>query len=118
VTDFLEERPMDRSPQRKSDEPPVAADMQLTVADTERPARRSSYNRLDAPSGRRKGKTGTGLGSPGDTLVRTVAEAATLLGISRALAYRLVRTGELRHIRLGRWVVVPYRAIKEMLDDA
>jgi excisionase family DNA binding protein len=47
-----------------------------------------------------------------------VAEAATLLGISRALAYRLVKTGQLRHIRLGRRVVVPYRAIEEMLDGA
>ncbi len=108
---------MDRSPQRKGEEPPVAAETQLAVADTERPDRRSSYIRLDAPSGRRR-KTGGGLGSHGDTLVRTVSEAATLLGISRALAYRLVRKGELRHIRLGRRVVVPYRAIQEMLDGA
>ena len=40
-------------------------------------------------------------------LVLTVAEAAELLGISRALAYELVARGELPSIRLGRRVVIP-----------
>jgi excisionase family DNA binding protein len=40
-------------------------------------------------------------------LVLTVAEAAELLGISRALAYELVARGELPSIRLGRRIVVP-----------
>lgn len=40
-------------------------------------------------------------------LVLTVAEAAELLGISRAFAYELVARGELPSIRLGRRVVVP-----------
>jgi excisionase family DNA binding protein len=39
-----------------------------------------------------------------------------MLGISRALAYRLVKTGRLRHIRLGRRVLVPYQAIQELVD--
>lgn len=49
-------------------------------------------------------------------VVRTVEEAALLLGISRAHAYRLISRGELRHIRLGRRIVVPDRAIDELLD--
>jgi excisionase family DNA binding protein len=52
----------------------------------------------------------------GPRLVRTVPEAASLLGVSRALGYKLVREGLLRHIRLGRRIVVPYKAIQELLD--
>lgn len=62
------------------------------------------------------GTRGNGRGEEGASLVRIVSEAAALLGISRALAYRLVKTGRLRHIRLGRRVVVPYRAIQELLE--
>jgi excisionase family DNA binding protein len=40
-------------------------------------------------------------------LVVTIAEAAELLGISRALAYELAARGELPIIRLGRRMVVP-----------
>jgi excisionase family DNA binding protein len=54
--------------------------------------------------------------SSGSALVRTVPEAASLLGVSRALGYKLVREGTLRHIRLGRRIVVPYKAIQELLD--
>ena len=107
---------MDRSPERIGDKPRRTTDARPTVTGTQRSEPRSSYIRLDTSSGRRK-KSVTGR-VQGDTLVRTVAEAATLLGISRALAYRLVKTGQLRHIRLGRRVVVPYRAIEEMLDGA
>ena len=51
-------------------------------------------------------------------LVLSVGEAATLLGISRAHAYELVARGELAHIRLGRRVVVPRRAIDELIANA
>ena len=51
-------------------------------------------------------------------LVLSVDEAATLLGISRAHAYELVARGELAHIRLGRRVVVPRRAIDELIQNA
>ena len=50
-------------------------------------------------------------------LTITVERAAQLLGISRGLAYELVRRGELPAIRLGRRVVVPTNAIDEMLRD-
>ena len=52
------------------------------------------------------------------SLVLTVGEAARLLGISRAHAYELVARGELAHIRLGRRVVVPRRAINELIENA
>jgi excisionase family DNA binding protein len=51
-------------------------------------------------------------------LVLSVGEAAALLGISRAHAYELVARGELAHIRLGRRVVVPRRAIDELIANA
>jgi excisionase family DNA binding protein len=59
--------------------------------------------------------------SRGDTprrLVRTVEEASVLLGISRAHGYRLINRGELRHIRLGRRILVPDRAIDDLLAGA
>jgi excisionase family DNA binding protein len=50
-----------------------------------------------------------------DRLVLTVAEAAKLLGISRAFAYELVSRGELPVIRLGRRIVVPKVALLELV---
>lgn len=49
-------------------------------------------------------------------LTLTVEEAAQLLGISRALGYELVGRGELPHVRLGRRIVVPRRALDDLLD--
>ncbi len=48
----------------------------------------------------------------------TVTEAADALGIGRDLAYALVRSGRLRTVRLGRRIVVPKRALDELLDQA
>ncbi len=49
------------------------------------------------------------------SLVLTVPEAARLLGISRTHAYGLVSRGELVHVRLGRRIVVPRRAVEVLL---
>ena len=49
--------------------------------------------------------------------VWTVSEAAVLLGVSQAHAYELVARGQLRHVRLGRRVVVPKRAVDELLEE-
>jgi excisionase family DNA binding protein len=46
----------------------------------------------------------------------TVTEAAAHLGISRALAYDLVRRRELPAIHLGRRIIVPRHAIDAMLE--
>jgi excisionase family DNA binding protein len=51
-------------------------------------------------------------------LVWTVEEAAALLGISRAHAYQLVARGQLTHVRLGRRIVVPKRALDELVIGA
>jgi excisionase family DNA binding protein len=49
-------------------------------------------------------------------LTLTVEQAAVLLGISRGLAYELVARGELPSLRLGRRIVVPRKALDELLD--
>lgn len=51
-----------------------------------------------------------------DRLTLTVEEAAKVLGISRALAYELVARNEIPNLRLGRRIVVPRRALGEMVD--
>jgi excisionase family DNA binding protein len=53
---------------------------------------------------------------PANSRVWTVSEAAVLLGVSRAHAYELVARGQLRHVRLGRRVVIPKRAVDELLE--
>jgi len=52
----------------------------------------------------------------GDKLTITVEEAAVLLGISRSLAYELVRRGTLPHLHLAHRIVIPRRAMERMLD--
>jgi excisionase family DNA binding protein len=51
-------------------------------------------------------------------LALSVDEAAELLGISRGLAYELVRCGELPALRLGRRLVVPLAALEAMVAQA
>lgn len=48
----------------------------------------------------------------------SVGQAASALGISRALAYELVRRGELPQLRLGRRIVIPRRAIVRLVEAA
>lgn len=50
------------------------------------------------------------------SLVVSVEEAAVLLGISRGLAYELVRRGEIPSIRLGRRLVVPRRRLMALIE--
>lgn len=52
-----------------------------------------------------------------DRLVLTIAEAAELLGISRAFAYELAAQGGLPTIRLGRRRLVPRRALLAMVGE-
>jgi excisionase family DNA binding protein len=47
---------------------------------------------------------------------RSVNEAAARLGISPWLAYRLIERGELPHVRLGRRIVVPDRALDDWMN--
>jgi excisionase family DNA binding protein len=51
-----------------------------------------------------------------DPLVLTVEEAARLLGISRGLAYKMIRQGVIPSIRFGRRVVVPRSRLQALID--
>jgi excisionase family DNA binding protein len=53
-----------------------------------------------------------------ERLTLTVEEAASVLGVSRALGYELVRRGEIPSLRLGRRIVVPRLALEAMFIDA
>ena len=46
----------------------------------------------------------------------SVEEAAKVLHIGRTQAYRAVRSGELRSIRIGKRVLVPTQAITQLLS--
>ncbi len=52
------------------------------------------------------------------TLVMTVEDAGTLLGLSRPSAYLAVKRGEIPVIRLGKRLVVPRAALEKMLAEA
>lgn len=51
-----------------------------------------------------------------DSLVMSVEDAASALGISRGLAYSLVREGSIPSIRLGKRWVVPRRRLLALVD--
>jgi excisionase family DNA binding protein len=44
-------------------------------------------------------------------------DVAILLGISRSLAYRMMRTGEIQAIRFGRTIRVRPEALERFLQD-
>ena len=45
----------------------------------------------------------------------TVEEVAALLGIGRSSTYRLVRTGAIRYLRIGKLIRIPTDAVDEYL---
>lgn len=53
-----------------------------------------------------------------ERLTMSVEEASEALGISRSLAYELVRRGELPSLRLRRRIVVPVRALVDLVNHA
>ena len=52
-----------------------------------------------------------------ERLTITVEEAGEILGISRALAYEMARTGKLPALRFGKRFVVPRKAIENLLEQ-
>lgn len=48
-------------------------------------------------------------------LTRKPEEAAPMLGIGRPAVYALIRSGELRHVKVGRKILIPLAAIEEFL---
>ena len=60
-------------------------------------------------------------GTPGRRLdacpdVLTVAETAVLLGVSRNLVWRAVARHQVRTLRIGRRVLVPRSALRDLLE--
>ena len=53
-----------------------------------------------------------------ERLTMSVEEASEVLGISRSLAYELVRRGEIPSLRLGRRLVVPVRGLEALVEQA
>lgn len=52
---------------------------------------------------------------PGRPLAVSVDEAGRLLGVSRDLVYDMVARHQLGAVRLGRRIVIPVRALEEVL---
>ncbi|MHA7153970.1 helix-turn-helix domain-containing protein [Arthrobacter sp. TMN-50] len=46
----------------------------------------------------------------------TVGEAGQVLGLGRQAAYAAVRTGQIRSLRIGRKIIVPTKALVNMLE--
>lgn len=49
---------------------------------------------------------------------RKIEEAAELIGIGERSTYALVRSGQLRSIRVGRKILIPLTAIEEFLNGS
>lgn len=52
-----------------------------------------------------------------DQLAYSVDVAAKLLGLGRNTVLKLIQTGQLRHKRVRRRVIVPRSALEEFLDS-
>jgi excisionase family DNA binding protein len=53
-----------------------------------------------------------------DVRFLTVAEVASIMRVSKMTVYRLVHSGELEAIRVGRSFRVPERAVNQYLRDS
>lgn len=53
---------------------------------------------------------------PGEVRFRTVAEVAALMRVSKMTVYRLVHSGELPAVRVGRSFRVPENAVHDYLS--
>ena len=52
-----------------------------------------------------------------EKLTLTLTETAWLLGISRGLAYEMVKNGEIPSVRFGKRVLAPCRALEKLLEE-
>ena len=52
-----------------------------------------------------------------ERLTMNVPEAGKVLGISRATAYAMARSGQLPTIRLGKRILVPRQALERLLAE-
>lgn len=51
-------------------------------------------------------------------LTRKPEEAAPMLGVGRCGVYALIRSGQLRSVRVGRKILIPLSAIEEFLNGS
>lgn len=75
---------------------------------------------LPTPTGAARDAARPGAGDPSLAEMRffTVAEVASVMRVSRMTVYRLVHSGELPAVRVGRSFRVPQRAVHEYLRAA
>ena len=50
--------------------------------------------------------------------VLAIEDLQIALGIGRSMAYRLVRRGDIRHLRIGRTIKIPRRYLVEYIEAA
>ena len=50
--------------------------------------------------------------------VLTIDELQSALGIGRSMAYRLIRDGDIRHLRIGRTIKIPRQYLLEYIHHA
>ena len=50
-------------------------------------------------------------------LTYSVAEAAKVLGVSKAMAYAAVHSGQLPSVRLGTRILIPKAAVSQLLGE-
>ena len=55
---------------------------------------------------------------PNQRLTLTVKEAAKIIGLSRNATYQACQQGLLPHIRIGRRILIPVKALEKMLAEA
>lgn len=51
-----------------------------------------------------------------DRRVHTVAEVSALIGISKNSTYEAIRRGQIPALRIGRRIVIPHKALEELLN--
>jgi excisionase family DNA binding protein len=71
-----------------------------------------------AMAAERPAPTGSDPGRLGELKFLTVAEVASLMRVSKMTVYRLVNTGTLPAVRVGRSVRVPEQAVNDYLRDS
>jgi len=52
-----------------------------------------------------------------ERLAVTVPEAAEMLGVGASVVYKYVRAGLIPHVRIGRRIVIPLKALEEWMEQ-
>ncbi len=52
-----------------------------------------------------------------ERLAVSVSEAAEMLGVGQATLYQYVRAGLIPHVRIGRRIVIPLKALEEWMEQ-